>query len=134
MYQEPNQEPNQDNRLKQVKEHGRQGFVSAALVCGILSLVLCFTIIVPIICGSLAIVFAFLSRGDRPMPERRARIGWITGATALIITAFLFIMGVQNIIRSFGSFDNYVSTVQELTEDYMETGELNMDELYNYLS
>ncbi len=128
-----NEEFNQNNRMPSRKDIQRQSLASIALVFGLLALIFCFTIVMPMIFGSLAILFAFLSRGDRPVPERRARVGWVLGATSLIIAIFVFIMAMRTIGQNFGGLDNYFSTVNEISQEYAETGELDMDELYDRL-
>ncbi len=58
---------------------------TAALACGILAALLFFTFTVfpAAVLGGLSVLFAFLSRGNKPVVAGKAKIGLVLGAIAL---------------------------------------------------
>lgn len=88
-YQFSNQQPN-------MRRSGRMEFY--ALTLGIIALVgFCF-VYPPLICGSLAIVFALLSRGGESTFTPKARAGLILGILALSLIVLVFIGHVTYIL------------------------------------
>lgn len=94
----------QDNRRSQKMEN-------AALMLGILSLVLFCMVYPPLICGSLAIMFALLSRGGTATMTSRARTGLLLGSVALglILLVFVYTLIVANVY--YGGLENMMREV-----------------------
>lgn len=75
----------QENR----KRSGRME--TAALVLGVIAIATLLLVYPALVCGSLSIVFALLSRGGEISLTSKARAGLILGSIALGIVAFLFL-------------------------------------------
>ena len=72
----------------------QNGLGTAAMVLGIVALVLFFTIIVGVVCGVLAIVFGAIGRGrarrGQATNHGQATAGLVTGTIAVLASVFLF--------------------------------------------
>lgn len=62
---------------------GNNGFAFAALILGVSALFSLFTVYLPLILGSLAILFALLSKGYGKKMAATAKIGFISAITGL---------------------------------------------------
>ena len=80
-----------------------QRMENAALLLGVIGAATFCLVYPALICGSLAIVFALLSRGGERTLTSRAKIALILGAIALIIYTFaiaeLYYGSVENMAR-----------------------------------
>ena len=63
---------------------GNNGFAFAALILGVSALFSLFTVYLPLILGSLAILFALLSKGYGKKMAATAKIGFISAITGFI--------------------------------------------------
>ena len=84
---------------------------SAALMLGITGLVLFCLVYPPLICGSLAITFALLSRGGTATMTSRAKTGLLLGSVALglILLTFAYTLVVANVY--YGGLENMMREV-----------------------
>ncbi|MEG0962658.1 MAG: DUF4190 domain-containing protein [Lachnospiraceae bacterium] len=92
------------------------GLATASLVMGILSLVLGCCIYPAFVFGSLAIIFALLSRGGEMKISPNAKVGMILGIVALILASLLIILSFYTIFVEFGGFDNYMKAVEDMMQ------------------
>jgi hypothetical protein len=76
---------------------GRNGAGTAALVLGIIAVVLCWTVIGGIVLGILAVVFGFVGRGRVKRGEadnrRSTTAGIITGIVGIVLAGGLIALG-----------------------------------------
>ena len=77
----------------------RNGPGTAALVLGIIAVVLCWTVVGGLVLGILAVVFGFVGRGRVKRGEadnrRGANAGIITGVVAIVLAGGLIALGVS---------------------------------------
>jgi len=75
--------------------HPQNGLGTAAMVLGIVALVLFFTLVVGVVCGVVAIVFGAIGRGRARRGEAtnhgQATAGLVTGTIAVLASVFLFL-------------------------------------------
>ncbi|MCQ2521988.1 MAG: hypothetical protein MJ105_06380 [Lachnospiraceae bacterium] len=70
-------------------------FAFASVVCAAIALLGFATIVIPIVCGSLAVIFGVLSKGDGKM-EKYAKIGTSVGGVLLaIVLTFVMVTTVR---------------------------------------
>ena len=98
--QTPQGDPNADK--------SKMGLGIAALILGVLAIVLCFTF-VNIVCGVLAIIFGAIHIAKQRNGKGLAIAGIVTGAVGIIIT-FIIIVAMAFMIRDVtGSIFNYIT-------------------------
>lgn len=78
------------NTLQEDKKRSRR-METAAFILGIIAIATPLLVYPALICGSLSIVFALLSRGGEFSLTSKARTGLILGSIALAIVILLFI-------------------------------------------
>lgn len=122
-----------------------KGLAIASMIMGILAILLFSTILFAIIFGSLAVIFAILSKGAVRKFSPFARTGFVTGGLSIVI-AFAIIIGFyvnvannaefrqtfnESYERQYGiTFDEYI----ELVGDALVNGdEESMDKLYEVI-
>ena len=108
------------------------GYATAALILGIVSVVLCSCSCISIVTAVLAIVFAVLSRKGQPM-QGKALGGMICGIVALVmvvlsIAALVFMYAETNSEDMMEFYEQFYGDMY--TED---TGIDGSDDIYDYL-
>ena len=111
----------------EINSYSIRSFATAALICGLLSIFTFFTGLLPIFFGSLAIVFAVLSRReDRPFPSA----SW-WGMAAAFIGLFMGLLityyAVVNIVIPMMTDPEFY---QEMKTLYQNTYGINLDDYF----
>lgn len=89
----------------------------ASMILGILGLVMSCCIYPAIIFGSLAIIFALLSRGGEMNTNGYAKAGLILGIIAIVFGILLFAYGLITLIARFGSIEGYLQYIEDLMNE-----------------
>lgn len=93
------------------------GMSVASLIMGILGLVMSCCIYPPIIFGSLAIIFALLSRGGEMHMNSYAKAGLILGIIAIICGILFLIYSILTLLIQFGGIEGYLQYIEDLMQD-----------------
>ena len=93
------------------------GMAVASLLMGILGLVMSCCIYPPIIFGSLAIIFALLSRGGEMHMNSYAKAGLILGIIAIICGILFLIYSILTLLIQFGGIEGYLQYIEDLMQD-----------------
>ena len=93
------------------------GMAVASLIMGILGLVMSCCIYPPIIFGSLAIIFALLSRGGEMHMNSYAKAGLILGIIAIICGILFLIYSILTLLIQFGGIEGYLQYIEDLLQD-----------------
>ncbi len=109
------------------RRSGRMEFYS--MVLGIIALVTFCTLYSPLICGSLAIVFALLSRGGEATFAPRARAGLTTGSIAVGLVVFLCAFSVIYVLVFYGSVENMLIQTEDIVRPMYERLGIDYDML-----
>ena len=122
---ENNVETKVDNKTKQEPEKDRKGFAIAAMVLGLVSIVLFCLWFVSIPCGILAIIFGILSFSSSK--KAMAITGFITGGIGIFISFIIFVF-----LFSFGFIAGIANGLSEIAYDeiYNETYDNIYDDTY----
>ena len=97
---------------------GREKFATAALTCGIISLVLCITGLFGIPFAALAFLFAYLSRNRKePLGSRS-----VAGAALGIVGIFLGIALTVNTVQMLRSDPTMLDQMEQMYESVYGTG------------
>lgn len=97
---------------------------TASVILGVVSLAASGCIYPGLICGSLGIIFAFLSRGGTRSLSSQATWGLCLCTVGLMITILILITSIFFLFQVYGGFDGFL-------REYMDIlGIENMEELY----
>ncbi len=94
-YNNPYQQPNHNEYPGQPLRNPGQGMATASMILGVACFFMLFTVYVPIICGSIAILLAILSKGygKRMLVTARVGIGCAIGGMLLVATIVGVLVG-----------------------------------------
>lgn len=104
------------------------GLFTAAFILGIMALVSCFTFTVypAYICGSIAIIFALLSKGQKSRMHNKASIGIVCAVCALILNTCIVTYSVTTIFTN-------PDAMEELNEACEEIYGISFDDMMEEL-
>lgn len=116
-YTQPNNNYYSNNQSQYIRNPG-QTMAIMSMILGLASLFTLFTVYIPIICGSLAIVLAVLSKGygKRMLATAKIGIGTAIGGMALVIT----IVGSLTALLLSSSGDTLVKFGQQMDQQFEE--------------
>lgn len=88
------------NEQPRVLRPRQNGFITAAMITGVLALLMSFTMTIypSIVLGSLSIIFALLSKGDDRKMQLTSKIGASTGFLGLAISVVMLAVSLYMII------------------------------------
>lgn len=89
-------------------------FATASFVLGIIGIATGCCVYTSIICGALAVMFAFLSRGGEMTMNTKAKISVILGIVSIILGILIFVSALAIVISQYGSFDAYLNEYNEI--------------------
>ena len=100
---------------------------TAALILGILSITTCCCLYGAYIFGSLAIIFALLSRGGRMKMSSEAKTGLLLAIIGIVLATFFFGLSIYALLKEFGSIED---VFKEAFKEYCRMMELDYEALY----
>lgn len=100
------------------------GMATASLILGIIAIVTSGCIYLSLVCGSLGIILALLSRGGEMTLDSQAKVGLILSTLGLVFTIVLYTTIIIAALRYYGGFDGLL---QESLKLY---GVDSIEELY----
>lgn len=109
------------------------GMSVASLIMGILGLIMSCCIYPAMIFGSLAIIFALLSRGGEMHTNSYAKAGLILGIIAIICGILFFIYSILTLLIQFGGIEGYLQSIEELIQDMEYPNSSNPYDFYDML-
>ncbi len=125
---QPNGNYNQNDLYRQPIHNPRSaGMETAAFVLGIISIVTCTCIYASIVCGSLAIMFALLSKGGATSMSKRANYALVLGVIGIVVTIAVFTIALVSTLQTYGSFENMMRAYSDLMG-------MDYEELYNSMT
>jgi len=89
-------------------------FEIAAWACGVGAIFSSLSVYGPFVLGSLAILFALLSRGGQMTMSKKARQGLILGIAGMILTVIIFVAAWQFALNEYGSIEGVVRAFCEM--------------------
>ena len=100
---------------------------------GIFGLIMSCCIYPAMIFGSLAIIFALLSRGGEMHTNSYAKAGLILGIIAIICGILFFIYSILTLLIQFGGIEGYLQSIEELIQDMEYPNSSNPYDFYDML-
>ena len=94
----------------------QDAMLSAAIVLSVIAIATTCCIYSSIVCGSLGIILALLSRGNKKQLTPQGKLAVMTGSAAIIISLFATIIMFVVTIREYGSFENFLKAYADIME------------------
>ncbi|MBC5714177.1 hypothetical protein H8S17_08150 [Roseburia sp. BX1005] len=104
-----------------------QNMALASLILGTLALLTCGCIYFAVVCASLGIIFALLSKGGSLTMNTSGKIGLVLSSLGLAFTLLLYIGLFLYVLKTYGGFDGFM---QESLNFY---GVDSIEELYQMM-
>lgn len=89
---------------------------NASLILGIVSLAASTCILPGIICGSLGIILALLSKGGTRKMDGQAALGCCLSCAGLIFTIFIIVTNIFILYQAFGGWDGIIREYMSLLD------------------
>ena len=125
----PYEGPNQTSQYTQgpVLHSPGQSMATASMILGLVSLFTLFTVYIPLICGSLAVILAVLSKGyGKKMPlTARVGVGTAVGGVTLIMT---LLFTLTRILLS-SSGDDLVNFGKAMDEQFEQQTGIELEDI-----
>lgn len=94
----------------------QDAMLSAAIVLSVIAIATTCCIYSSIVCGSLGIILALLSRGDKKQLTPQGKLAVTTSTMAIVISAVATIIMFVITIRQYGSLENFMKAYSEIIE------------------
>lgn len=85
-----------------------------AFLFGIISILMCSIIYISFVTGSMAILFAILSKGGNIKFSKKAGLGFIFGILGLVLTIILYTIAFKIALAEYGSFEGILREACEM--------------------
>lgn len=92
-----------------------QGMETASLVLGIIAIASCTCLYVSIICGSLSMLFALLSKGGASSMSSRAMFCFVLGLVSVLITICFYTASIVYMLHEYGSLSGILNAYSDMT-------------------
>lgn len=92
-----------------------QEMETASLVLGIIAIASCTCLNVSIICGSLSILFALLSKGGASSMSSRAMFCFVLGLVSVLITICFYTVLIVYMLHEYGSLSGILNAYSDMT-------------------
>ena len=94
----------------------QDAMLSAAIVLSVIAIATTCCIYSSIVCGSLGIILALLSRGNKKQLTPQGKLAVTTSTMAIVISAVATIIMFVITIRQYGSLENFMKAYSEIIE------------------
>lgn len=91
-----------------------QEMETASLVLGIIAIVSCTCLNVSIICGSLSMLFALLSKGGASSMSSRAMFCFVLGLVSVLITICFYTVLIVYMLHEYGSLSGILNAYSDM--------------------
>ena len=90
--------------------------MTASIVLSVIAIATTCCIYASIICGSLGIILALLSRGQQKTLSPQGKLAVMTSTAAIIISILATVILFAMTIREYGSVDNFLKAYSDIVE------------------
>lgn len=94
----------------------QDAMLSAAIVLSVIAIATTCCIYSSIVCGSLSIILALLSRGDKKQLTPQGKLAVTTSTMAIVISMVATIIMFVITIRQYGSLEDFMQAYSEIIE------------------
>ena len=92
-----------------------QEMETASLVLGIIAIASCTCLNVSIICGSLSMLFALLSKGGASSMSSRAMFCFVLGLVSVLVTICFYTVLIVYMLHEYGSLSGILNAYSDMT-------------------
>ena len=92
-----------------------QEMETASLVLGIIAIASCTCLYVSIICGSLSMLFALLSKGGASSMSSRAMFCFVLGLVSVLISICFYTVLIVYMLHEYGSLSGILNAYSDMT-------------------
>lgn len=92
-----------------------QEMETASLVLGIIAIASCTCLNVSIICGSLSMLFALLSKGGASSMSSRAMFCFVLGLVSVLVTICFYTASIVYMLHEYGSLSGILNAYSDMT-------------------
>ncbi|MDD7178423.1 MAG: hypothetical protein SPG09_04265 [Lachnospiraceae bacterium] len=90
--------------------------LTASVVLSVIAIATTCCVYSSIICGSLGIILALLSRGQKKQLSSQGRLSVMMGTAAILISVLATVMMFVVTIREYGSLENFLKAYSDIME------------------
>ena len=94
----------------------QDAMLTASIVLSVIAIATTCCIYASIICGSLGIILALLSRGQQKTLSPQGKLAVMTSTAAIIISILATVILFAMTIREYGSVDNFLKAYSDIVE------------------
>ena len=94
----------------------QDAMLTASIVLSVIAMATTCCIDASIVCGSLSIMLALLSRGQQKKPSPQGRMAVMTSTMAIVIAVAATVIMFMVTIREYGSFENFLKAYSDIME------------------
>ena len=94
----------------------QDAMTTAAIVLSVIAIATTCCIYASLVCGSLAIILALLSRGDKKKLTPQGKLAVMTASAAIVIAVITTVILFVVTIREYGSLENFMKAYSDLVE------------------
>lgn len=92
----------------------QDAMLTASIVLSVIAMITTCCIYSSIVCGSLSIILALLSRGQQKKLTPQGKLAVMTSTMAIVITFFATAMMFVMAIREYGSLENFIKAYSDI--------------------
>ena len=104
------------NRQYRPPAQPQDAMTTAAIVLSVIAIATTCCIYASLVCGSLAIILALLSRGDKKKLTPQGKLAVMTASAAIVIAVVATVILFAVTIREYGSLENFMKAYSDLVE------------------
>ena len=94
----------------------QDAMLTASVVLSVIAIATTCCIYASVICGSLGITLALLSRGQKKQLTPQGKLAVMTGTAAIVISIIATVIMFAVTIREYGSLENFMKAYSDLVE------------------
>lgn len=93
--------------------------ITAAIVLSVIAIATSCCVYSSLVCGSLSIILALLSRGQQKKLTPQGKLAITTSVAAIILAVFMTIFLLATTIQQYGSFENFLNAYSSMLDSIM---------------
>lgn len=105
---------NNDTQKNHTQTSRSETMALASMILGIVALLTSACIYLSVICGSLGIILALISRGSEQTLSLHSKVGLILSIAGLLMTFFIYLSAILYILLKYGGTEEFLQQYSDL--------------------